>query len=263
MALEELQPLHRVYPQTMFPHSGPPISNFNFQNEEFSLVADFLLTIFTSAAVGAILSWLLLSLTKSWISERLKNAIKSEYDQKLETHKAELKAESDVAIENLKSRLRITATEHQVRFSKLHETRAQIIAETYALLRDLYEKVADYVKIFEPAGDRTKEERRRNVISALNALRAYYPQKQIFLPKKTAVNIRNIDSELVQAINQFVYGVELSKRDESTQIWAEVFERVNGKINTAIVELEDEFRELLGEKANMALQGTRDEAARS
>lgn len=201
-------------------------------------------------------------LTKSWISERLKNAIKSEYDQKLETFKAELKAESDVAIENLKSRLRIATTEHQVRFSRLHETRAEVIAETYALLQDLYEKVADYVKIFEPGGDRTKEERRRDVISALDALRAYYPKKKIFLPKKTAINIRNIDSELVQAINQFLYGVELSKRDESQQIWGEVFERVNGKINIAIAELEDEFRELLGEKANLAPQGTHDETAR-
>jgi hypothetical protein len=217
------------------------------------LAADFIFAIITSASVGAILTGLLLFLAKSWISEKLKNAIKSEYDQKLETYKAELKAESDVAIENLKSRLSIAANEHQVRFSRLHETRAEVIAETYALLRDLYEKVADYVKIFEPAGDRPKEERRNDVISALNALRAYYPKKQIFLPKKTAIKVRNIDIELMQATSQFVYGVELSKRNESTKTWMEIFERMNGKISAAMVELEDEFRELLGEKANKAL----------
>jgi hypothetical protein len=209
-------------------------------------LADFILTIITSASVSALLIWL----AKSWISERLKNAIKAEYDQKLETHKAELKAESDVAIENLKSRLSITAIEHQVRFSKLHETRAEVIAETYALLRDLYEKVADYVKIFEPAGDRPKEERRKDVINALNALRAYYPKKQIFLPRETAIKVRNIDTELMQATSQFVYDVELSKRNETVNTWMEIFERMNGKISTAMVELEDEFRELLGEKAN-------------
>lgn len=218
------------------------------------MAADFIFAIITSAFVSAILAGLLLFLAKSWISERLKNAIKSEYDQKLETYKAELKAESDVAIENLKSRLSIVATEHQVRFSRLHETRAEVIAETYALLRDLYEKVADYVKIFEPAGDRPKEERRKDVISALNTLPAYYPKKQIFLPKKTANKVRNIDIELMQATSQFVYSVELSARNESTKTWMEIFERMNGKINAAMVELEDEFRELLGEKANKALE---------
>jgi hypothetical protein len=221
------------------------------------MVFDFMLTIITSTFVTG----LLIFLAKSWISERLKNAIKFEYDQKLETFKAELKAESAVAIENLKSRLRITATEHQVRFSKLHETRAEVIAETYARLRDLYEKVIDYVNIFNSAGDRPKNERRSDVISALDALRAYYLKKQIFLPKKTAINIRNIDSELLQATNQLIYGVELSNRNESKkeEICMEVLLRVNGKINIAIVELEDEFRELLGDKANLALQGTHDE----
>ncbi len=217
------------------------------------MASDFIFTIITSASVCAILTGLLLFLTKSWISERLKNALKSEYDQKLETYKAGLKAESDVAIENLKSRLSIAATEHQIRFLKLHETRAEVIAETYALLRDLYEKVADYVKIFEPAGDRPKEERRNDVVNSLNDLRAYYPKKQIFLPKNTAIKVRNIDVELMQATSQFVYGVELSKRTESTKTWMEIFERMNGEISTTMDELEDEFRELLGEKANNAL----------
>ena len=41
-------------------------------------------TILTSGAVSALLVWL----TKTWISERLKHAIKHEYDEKLETYKA-------------------------------------------------------------------------------------------------------------------------------------------------------------------------------
>jgi len=56
-----------------------------------------------------------------------------------------------------------------------------------------------------------------------------------------------------QATSQFVYGVELSKRTESTNTWMEIFERMNGEISTAMDEFEDEFRELLGEKANNAL----------
>ena len=101
------------------------------------MLETLILQVLSSATVSVALSGILLWLTKSWISERLKNSIKSEYDQKLETHKAQLKAQSDVEIEQLKSRLNRTALEHQVRFTNLDEKRAEVIAETYSLLRAL------------------------------------------------------------------------------------------------------------------------------
>jgi hypothetical protein len=64
---------------------------------------------------------------RTWISERIKGSIKAEYDEKLETHKAQLKAQSDVEIEQLKSRLSVAAAQQQVRFSRLHEKRAEVI----------------------------------------------------------------------------------------------------------------------------------------
>ena len=57
---------------------------------------EFLLSVITSAGVGAAIGAMALWLGKSWISERLKQAIKSEYDEKIETHKSQLKAQSDV-----------------------------------------------------------------------------------------------------------------------------------------------------------------------
>ena len=75
------------------------------------MITDFAIQVITSASVSTALAALLLWLTKSWISERLKNAIKNEYDQKLESHKAQLKAQSDVEIEKLRSQLSISATE--------------------------------------------------------------------------------------------------------------------------------------------------------
>lgn len=62
-------------------------------------------TILSSAAVSAALTSLLVWLFKSWISERLKNAIRHEYDQKLETHKTELKSQADVALERIRAQL--------------------------------------------------------------------------------------------------------------------------------------------------------------
>jgi hypothetical protein len=119
-------------------------------------------TVFTSILTASGVSGLLLWLTKTWISERLKSAIKNEYDQKLETHKAQLKAHADIDIdiEQLKSRLAIIASERQITFTTLHEKRADVIATTYSMLTEVFTKLNDYIKPYEITGDPPKEKRR-------------------------------------------------------------------------------------------------------
>jgi hypothetical protein len=75
--------------------------------------------------------------------------------------KSKLKSESDVEVERLRSQLSIAAAERQFRFSKLHEKRADAIAEVYALLKPFVSALADYVKILEPAGGPSREDRNR------------------------------------------------------------------------------------------------------
>jgi hypothetical protein len=153
-------------------------------------------------------------------------------------------------LEKLRSQLNITATEHEVRFSRLHEKRAEVIAETYSLLKELYIRLGDYVKIFEPAGDAPREQRREAARTAFQNFRAYYVNKIIFFPKVTANKLEQIDLQLVKAFNEFFLIVDRGKEfDSSTNKWMEIFERVQGEIKTAMNELEDEFRRLLGDES--------------
>jgi len=62
----------------------------------------------------------------------IKTALTSKLTQETEAFKARLKADGDAEIEKLKHSLEKVAVEHQVRFSKLHEKRAEIIADLYA-----------------------------------------------------------------------------------------------------------------------------------
>ena len=210
---------------------------------------NIILDMITSASVSAILSGLLLWLTRSWISERLKGAIKDEYDHKLETHKAQLKAQTDteiethkarlksqmdVEVEKLKSNLSIAASEHHVTFSKLHEERAQVIAETYALLKDVYIKIQDYVKIFEPAGDKKRDERRQIAVDAHLNFRNYYPKKIIYMPKNTAEKLEKIDIALVQAFNEFVFTVDMKQNNSDLNKWVEIDKRMSGEMKDVI-----------------------------
>ena len=175
-------------------------------------ITDLLLSIISSAFFSSLLVGLLLWLTKAWIGERLKNAIKAEYDSKfethkallkaeydkqLETHKAQLKSQSDVELEKLKSSLAVAATEQNTTFSRLHDRRVDVIANTYAGLRKLHVCVLNYVKIFEISGERPRKERRDDAVKASEEFSPYFLQNQIFLPKRIAVLIENANSELI------------------------------------------------------------------
>jgi hypothetical protein len=199
--------------------------------------------IITSATVSGLLIWLM----REWISERLKNAIKHEYDQKLETHKAQLKAQSDVEIEKLRSQLTITATEHEVRFSSLHEKRAKIIAETYALLKLLFVLLRDYEMRFQAVVDDPSRERRESVTAAYRKFHDYYITKVIFFPKDTAKKLDDIDSQLLINYNKFMGTVEMSKGSDINS-WIQNVKEVEEEIKTALNELEDEFRRILGDE---------------
>src|SRR2546428_10773244 len=93
-------------------------------------VVNLLMSVGASATGGA----LVVALTKTWLTERLKNAIKNEYDMKLEIHKAQLKSESDTEIERLKSQLQVAAAERSIRLSQTFEKVAESIDGNYQRL---------------------------------------------------------------------------------------------------------------------------------
>ena len=210
-------------------------------------VLDYLVSIgLTSAVVGGCVSWL----TQLFFAEKIKGRIKSEYDEKLETHKAQLKAQGDLEIEKLRSELEIAAAQTQFRFSKLHETRAEVIAEVYASLREAIICLSEYTKQFEPVGGPSREERRNNAVAAVNAFTKIYLAKQIFIPESAAKKLDEINQELKVSFAQFAYGVDMMRSEDLDHLkkWNEVREKVEKLSNTALRELERDFRSLLGDE---------------
>ena len=203
-------------------------------------------TFFTSLLVGAGI-WL----ARAWLSERLKNSIRAEYDQKLETHKAQLKSQSDIALERLRADLSIATAEHYIQFARLHEKRAEVIAETYARLTELHVALGDYVKFFEPAGDKPKEERRQAVQKAHEHFIAYYRTKRIFIPEASVIKIDSINQDSKSAFYSFLYEIEMTQAQggHDARRRLEIFNKVKDEMPIALKELERDFRTLLGEKS--------------
>ena len=205
--------------------------------------------VFSSLLTSAALTGTLLWLTKTWIGERVKNDIKYQYDQKLESHKAQLKADQEVAIENCRADLRIAAFEHETRFAELHAKRAEIVAETYARLQDLVYLVADYVKIVETSADPPHEERRIKANDALKEFGDYYRPKRIYLPGDTEKRIDDFVAGLYQVARSFARGVE-GGLDEKTgrDSWGDADEWMESKAKPLFADLKNEFRQLLGDQ---------------
>lgn len=202
---------------------------------------------------------------RTWLSERIKGSIKneydrdiealkaqlkSEYDEKLETHKAQLKGQSDIEIEQLKSRLSVMAAQQQVRFSRLHEKRAEIIATVYADLNDFLITVQDYTASFEPAGMPSGDERARRATEAAIAFSGGYRHNKIFIPRETALKLDEIEREIRIALIQFRWSVDYVSRSgqgADHRKWTEIETKLTDISKVAFVELEHDFRTILGD----------------
>ncbi len=210
----------------------------------------FLAEVLTSAVISTALVACLAFITRSWLSERIKNSIRHEYDQKLESHKAQLKSQGEVEVERLRSQLAIQASERSVVFTRLHEQRATVIAETYSKLRSMHVALGDYTKVFEPAGDKPREERRASAAEAHKNFIDYYPANRIFLPKSCLEKIDKINQTAIEIFNGFLFEIDLVGPQRSdTMRWLSLFERVKTEMSDILVELEGEFRKILGDES--------------
>ncbi len=193
---------------------------------------NYLEIIITSVITSVASSGLIIYAAKTWISEK----IKAYHDKRFAT----LKSNLDKAIKT-----------HEIIFTNLQEKRANIIAETYALLKTVYMTLAEHVAIFEHGGMPTREERRKMAFEAHEAFASYYRRKLIFFPKKIAEHIESIDREMIRAFNEFDIYIEKTReinKNIDVEKWLKINNNVKNEIAIALSELESEFRKLLGDE---------------
>lgn len=99
----------------------------------------------------------------------------------IEKFKTELKADADVALERHKHTLQITALEHQVRFSKLHEKRAQVVADLYERFVAAYWAAHTYHQWFVPGGGPSEEDQANDAFQKLHEAYKFFETNRIYL----------------------------------------------------------------------------------
>jgi hypothetical protein len=220
------------------------------------------LTVFGSILGGSAFSVLVVFILRTWISERIKNSIKHEYEKEMELYKAvnqrdleHRKAEYQGDVERLKSELAVAAAMRQIRFSHLHERSAKIVAGTWRKLCRVQEALRAYVAVATYESMGTQKERRQKLAERFGDFQDYFNARRPYLPKHLAQSIQHFPNESWETTFQFMINVESDDiglpPKERYQKWNEIAASVNTEISSLLSGLEDKFREMLGVDENV------------
>ncbi|MGA8764946.1 MAG: hypothetical protein WB562_18900 [Candidatus Sulfotelmatobacter sp.] len=150
-------------------------------------------------------------------------------------------------LERFKGDLQLAAVEHQIRFSKLYEKRAVVLADLYRLLVIATWETESFVS---PIGGGAEEQYRK----ALDAIAEYYrffDQHRIYMPEELCPALEDFGRKLRSPTIGFGTYLEFKYPNEATsqeklKAWLEAWDSVKNVIPQLRSAIEAEFRRLLG-----------------
>ena len=196
-----------------------------------------ILAIGGNAALLAVLGWL----AKSFLTHLL--------DKDVKRYELTLKAQTDLALERFKSEQQLRAAEHQVRFSRLHETRAELIAA-------FYKAVVEFERYFRvhahPVNQLLTSDEGGKHSKAIGALygnlETLYSDNRVFFNVDTC---RLVDSLLEARVSVRDLNIAVPIRDSRDGSPMEAIRipswtGISAKITPVKADLETNFRQILG-----------------
>ncbi len=150
----------------------------------------------------------------------------------------------DRDLEKFKSNLEKMAFEHQIRFSTLHEKRAQIIAELHSRLYDFQWAVSAFLRDFHKNNENDKTKSVRELDNKSYKFKDYFDKHRIYFTE----NICSTVDELVDILYSAYVPLEIRDRsdDKLKQVWGECADTVLKKYPAIRASLENDFRIILG-----------------
>jgi len=194
-----------------------------------------------NAVLLAVLGWLARSLLGQLVAKDL------------ERFKTQLASASNAAAEQLKHELQLVAQEHQILVSKLHEKRAQVVAETYGLLVEAQWAAQDFISPMEWAGEPTKKEKYGPAMNKAAEFYRYFDKNRIYLPTELCANLEGFLRAMRTKVIGF--GVYVGREEEHMtsaalekkhDAWMKAWEYFDTEVPKARAALEDELRVIIG-----------------
>ena len=195
-----------------------------------------------------------------WLAKSLLEKLIIRDTQQFES---ELKAKTDATIERLKNELQIRTIEHQVRFSRLDEKRASVIAQLNGLIAEILWEAESFLSPMQWVGEPPHKEKHRNAMNKLAEFFRFFDKHRIYLPPELCETLQDLVAEVrSHVIRLGVYGnsddvtSDASTRAQKQKVWNDGWDVIKNQVPRARTALENEFRVLLGQAANPTLQRT-------
>lgn len=204
-------------------------------------------TVLASGGFSALLTVGVTFLIRNWIGERIKGAIRYEYDeklkgvehsyaeklnaieheyaQKLETHKAQLQAASAIELEQLKTKLQIAASEKSIKLTSTFEYQRQTIETLYGGIITLNQAITNLGKSLWAE---TVDEKAKIFYEAKNKFITDFYPKAIYLPKNVMENVGRLAHAASILSQNYNFIVTLEKQ---TQRNIHVEQSINSKLD--------------------------------
>lgn len=201
---------------------------------------------------------------KKWLESKIKADVEHKYQKELTQFKSDLEASKEKEIENLKSelnhktqtaiasltsQLNIIEAQNNVRFSRIFDKTATVIAELFNKILELKWTADEYTQLMEEENTDRKalwEKFRQQSIDFHN----YYARNSIYLPTETSRKVTTVFGTMKRAVSNFKMALVVSKAEPPNQKTIdEMFEKfsdANDKIPDLLVVLHEDFQKLLG-----------------
>jgi hypothetical protein len=171
----------------------------------------------------------------------------------LERFKSDLSHASSAAAERMKHELQIVSTEHQIRYVKLHERRAEVIEKLYEMLVEAHWASQSFVDVFEFAGEPPKAEKYLTAMNKGAEFFRFFDKNRIYLTPEVCRSLENFLKGMRSHVIGF--GVYVDKDEkyfpehtlkEKYAAWTKAAEYFEDELPAAREALELELRQLIG-----------------
>jgi hypothetical protein len=181
----------------------------------------------------------------------IKSLLTHRLSKDLKVFEAELQAKANGSIEQLKHSLEVLAAEHQVRFSKLHEKRADVIAELYKLLVEAFWAAQSFVSPMEFGGEKSKPEKHQEAITKLREFFTFFGTHRIYLPESICKLLDKAVDDVGSHVIDFGVYVTMPQPpgpgllEGKMETWIRAYQILDKEIPVARKAIEGEFRRIL------------------
>ncbi len=177
----------------------------------------------------------------------IESIIHQNLEKEVEQFRAQLQTKYETQLERFKVDLQLSRFEHETRFAKLHERRAEVIAELYKRLVHVQKTFEEMVVQIESVGESKRAEILKTAQQNADAFLTYFDENQIYLDDYLCMKMRNFSSMLREVYAQ-TFVAQTAGADRLFKLTAQqdTWRKIRVEIPELRKDIERGFRKMLG-----------------